>query len=146
MIQIVMTLALSIAITMLSLRNCSQAQMRLGAVAGLNAYSAALRQYRQANCQALPAMVSEEELRQAPGWLNQPLPPDTTWTAEFSAQGAISVTVAGSTAAARGALATIAATAGGDIRNGRAHFAVTPMADRSLSGPGFMRMYDSGCG
>ena len=139
MIQIAMTLALSVAIAVLALQSCSQTGARMAAAAGLAAYTEALRQYHQANCTQLPAALSEAQLRTA-GWLQETLPSGTIWSAAFTSQGAMDVAVMGNnTAAAKRALATIASRTGGSYQAGQVAFTVTPAAHGSLSGPGFMR-------
>ena len=139
MIQIAITLGLSVAITVLALQSCSQTGERMEAAAGLAAYTEALRQFRQANCTQLPPTLSEQDLRDD-AWLSTPLPPGTTWNALFTPQGAMDVSVTGNnTPAANRALATIASRAGGSYQAGQVQFTVTPTANSSLSGSGFMR-------
>ena len=149
MIQIVITLGLSVAIAVLSLQSCSQTGARMEAVAGLAAYTEALRQYRQAHCTELPQTLDELTLRNA-GWLQERLPPGATWSAVFTPQGAMDVVVTGTnTPAANRALATISSRTGGSYQAGQVQFTVTATANSSLPGSGFMRMQTaypwSGC-
>lgn len=140
MIQTAITLGLAVAIAVLSLQSCSQTGERAEAAAGLAAYTEALSLYRQANCTQLPLTLSELALRNA-GWLQERLPPGTTWSAVFTPQGAMDVAVTGNnTPAANRALATIASRTGGSYQAGQVQFTVAPMANSSLSGAGFMRM------
>ena len=139
MIQIAISLSLSTAVAVLSLQSCSQTGERMEAAAGLTAYTEALRQYRQAHCTQLPQTLSEVALRNA-GWLQEKLPPGTTWSAAFTPQGAMDVAVTGNaTPPVNRALATIASRAGGTYQGGQVQFTVTPTANNTPSGSGFMR-------
>ena len=139
MIQIAMTLALSVAIAVLSLQSCSQTGARMEAAAGLAAYTEALRQYRQAHCTELPQTLGEQDLRDD-AWLSAPLPPGTTWSAVFTSRGAMDVSVTGSnTPAVNRVLVIVASRTGGRYQTGRAQFTVTPTTNSYLTGAGFMR-------
>ena len=139
MIQTAISLGLAVAIALLSLQTCSQTGERMETAAGLAAYTEALRQYRQANCTQLPQTLNEAALRNG-GWLQEKLPPGTTWTAAFTQQGGMVVAVAGNaTPEATRALATIVSHSGGIYQSGQVQFTVTPRVNSSLSGSGFMR-------
>ena len=143
MIQIAMTLALSVAIAVMALQSCSQASTRMEAVAGLVAYTEAIRQFRQANCTELPTTVSETQLR-SDDWLTAPLPNGTTWVGVFTEVGAIDVTVSGdSSPEADRALITIAASGNGLYQGGQVGITVTPVRESALSGAGFIRKQHS---